>query len=1064
MNEYKSLFNANILKKILLKYDKSSIPNFSEKIIEIAKWKKSIESGNLAKTKETSIQGKFLTSVFEKILGYNTLIENSEEFNQIQEFKSVADSSEADGALGFFTIKEKDIRAVIELKDACTDLDRKQNRANPQTPVEQAFSYANKNGAKCSWVIVSNFIEIRLYRSISSLEYERFLVTELNDEDAFKKFYYLLSKDNLISKPSKSIIDFLYAESEQAGQEICDKFYLDYKNLRQNLYTILRENNPGVDPLVLFTKSQKILDRFVFICFCEDSGLLPLNIFKEMVNNAQKSFSMSPSKVWNELKGLFESIDKGNPPLHINAYNGGLFCQDDIINALVVPDKAILPFVTLADYDFSTDLNVNILGHIFEHSISDIEQVKAEINGEVFDKKESKQKKDGIYYTPEYITKYIVENTVGRWLHDRKEEIKNDLFKNGPYVATIERTKKGESSKTTKVKVWKEIENCNSDELAAIKDLHQTFWTKYLEALSNIKILDPTCGSGAFLNQAFDYLSKEAMFVNETLTALREGQTFMFDWDKHILQNNLFGVDLNPESVEITKLSLWLKTASQNKPLASLDNSIKCGNSIISDPRVAGEWAFDWSEEFKEIIDAGGFDIVIGNPPYGAKLSKEEKDYISKNYETTEYNFDTYKTFFEKGMGLLKKNCYLGFITPNTYFMYEYSENLRRFLFCNFQLLNVVELFNVFDNAVVEPAISIYSKKMPRPDSTFDVITIPRKTILNSTFLNNGVRTIFKQENLTERGLYCFNYRENSMTKPLRIKLESNSFPFGDMFNVTFGVKLYQVGKGVPKQTKQILIDRPFTGFSKENDNWLPLFRGKNITRYSKKWDGEYVYYGEWLAEPRTKETFNRKKLFVRQTGDYPIATFLDELAISEATLHCVYPKSIKDEIYLKYILGLLNSKLLKWIFQHENFQIVGKPLAQVTTTYLKKLPIRIDCQNELTRQVEELLAKHQLLYELSKQFILYIEERYKIRKTSERLEFFFLLTFSDFLGELKKQKVILSASQEMSLHSLFKEKSEELFSLSRQINEMDKELDCLVYQIYKLTPEEITLIEESHL
>ena len=211
--------------------------------------------------------------------------------------------------------------------------------------------------------------------------------------------------------------------------------------------------------------------------------------------------------------------------------------------------------------------------------------------------------------------------------------------------------------------------------------------------------IDPACGSGAFLNCAFDYLKKEGQHAVEARQKLADGQLSFVDWGAHILQNNLFGVDLNAESVEITKLSLWLKTASKSRPLASLEGNIKCGNSIISDPAIAPS-PFDWNAEFAEIMQ-GGFDIVVGNPPYGAALGQAEKDHLTKTYATTEYNFDTYKTFMELGLNLTKRGGYMGYITPNTFFVLEKgASRLRKFLFEEHTLLDVVELFNVFPGAV----------------------------------------------------------------------------------------------------------------------------------------------------------------------------------------------------------------------------------------------------------------------------------------------------------------------------------------------------------------------------
>ncbi|MCI0470912.1 MAG: N-6 DNA methylase, partial [Candidatus Aminicenantes bacterium] len=344
-------------------------------------------------------------------------------------------------------------------------------------------------------------------------------------------------------------------------------------------------------------------------------------------------------------------------------FDGGLFAKDHELDSLTIKDSILLKLIDFSDFDFASDLNVNILGHIFEQSLSDIEEIKAQIgNGRhLYDdekaeiRKNGKRKKEGIFYTPEYVTRYIVKEAIGGWLDDRKRELG---FYNLPELTPGDIN----SIKWVRRKNKKDGKMYEILEYNHTIEHHMAFWEAYKERLRNIKVLDPACGSGAFLNQAFDYLYAEGQKVNEEISRFRLGQREIFELDRHILTNNLFGVDLNTESVEITKLSLWLKTARKDKELTALDGNIKCGNSLIDDASVAGERAFDWVANFPRLFtgtgyDGSGFDVVIGNPPYvfsREKIKEAEKNYYSRKYSTAQYQVNTYILFIERALELLK--------------------------------------------------------------------------------------------------------------------------------------------------------------------------------------------------------------------------------------------------------------------------------------------------------------------------------------------------------------------------------------------------------------------------
>lgn len=511
---------------------------------------------NIRNSKEEEYQEGFLNDLFVKVLGYTK--NPSPNFNLVVEQKNLTDSKKADGAL----LDGNKVRGVIELKGTeTTDLGKVET---------QAFGYKNKQ-PYAVYVIISNFEKLRFYidNAVDFIEFNLFTLTK----DEFKVLWLCLGYSNFTKGLPKKIKDASLTEEEN----VTKKLYKDYSEFKHDVFESIKKNNPEYDKLLLFKKTQKLLDRFLFIFFAEDQLLLPPNSIREIIKQWMDLRDKYDEYVplYERFKKYFGYMNQGykGKNYEIFAYNGGLFAEDEILNNLTIDDELLYKHtMQLSNYDFGSDVDVNILGHIFEHSLNEIEEITAELEGQEVDTSKTRRKKDGVFYTPKYITKYIVENTVGKLCEEQKAELGIE----------DEDYRPNRQKKTKK-------------ELLAKLD-------KYREWLLKLTICDPACGSGAFLNQALEFLIDEHTYVDELQAKLLDQPLVIPDIENQILENNLFGVDINEESVEIAKLSLWLRTAQKGRKLTSLNNHIKCGNSLIDDPEVAGDKAFKWEKEFPNVF------------------------------------------------------------------------------------------------------------------------------------------------------------------------------------------------------------------------------------------------------------------------------------------------------------------------------------------------------------------------------------------------------------------------------------------------------------------------------
>lgn len=1053
-----ALFHRPSLQKAVERHlDLSKIADLPQKRAILAQWRSAIASAALQQSGEVALHGDFLIDIFARVLGYTRQIESPAEWQLAHEQKTLTDATKADGALGFFTKEAQDIRAVIELKSVSTDLDAKQHHKHDKSsPVEQAFAYAHKSGEQCQWIIVSNYAEIRLYHASFSGKCETFRLMDLAQEDEFKRFYFLLAREFLLAKTGESAVEMLRRQSQTAEKNITEKFYAEYSQARRHLFDHLKQQNPQHDDLTLLACTQRLLDRFIFIYFCEDDGdLLPEKTFRKLIRRMQESFVVEyeygTQKIWREFKAFFRALDEGLSSRHIPGFNGELFKPDALIDSLRIEDDMLIELAALSDYDFRSDLNVNILGHIFEQSISDLEELRAEIRGETLDRKQGKRKKEGVFYTPEYVTRYIVEQAVGGWLAERRRELgEDDLPELTPeddaWIAS-----------TAKKKPRNErIER------------HIAFWEAYLEQVKQITVLDPACGSGAFLTQAFDFLMQEGEQVNREINRLRRAEQLgLFSrktWEKTVLRNNLYGVDLNGESVEITKLALWLKTAKKDDRLTALNDHIRCGNSLIDDPAVAGERAFDWAQAFPQVMARGGFDVVIGNPPYvqSHAIAESHKTYFYNHYHTAEYQLNTFGLFLEKSLTLLKERGFYSLIIPNYWLSTKYDEKLRRFLFLENRTKAILNLFQVFESASVDTVIILGERSRQAE--------FPKRIYIKSLSshlkrIEDRLITLEAEKWAIEREIVFENTQADT-----KISFEENlelqgQYQLSDFVELKQGMKPYQVGKGNPPQTEEILEKKIFDATTKIDDSYLPLLRARGIKRYLIVWENDWIKYGQHLAEPRSLELFQGERILIRRiiSGDHIEGTLLSETYINNTDLINILPKSGLMTLSLKVLAAILLSKLCAYVLKKDNVNLNRETFPKINVETLKTFPIPniSDAhQQSLTVHVEKMLELNRQLHAATQKFTHFLDARYHPKTLSNKLLAFDALAFDEFLDELKKQKVALSQKDEFELLDLFETHKAQIAALRRDIEQTDRAIDAMVYALYGLTDDEIRLVE----
>lgn len=1021
-------------------------------------------------TKEEAFQTQFLEELFVKCLGY-TIYPNLN-YNLETEKKNERGSKKSDGAILF----DNNVRCVIELKGMNTiDLSGK---------VEiQAFSYLN-NHKNCIYVVTSNFQKLRFYIQ-NATDYIEFNLFETSYEE-FKVIYAILSKESL----ENDIPLILQSKSISKEEEISKEFYKIYSTFKKELFQNLIKKNPQFDKLNLFKKSQKLIDRFLFLFFAEDRNLLPPNSVRLILDDWEDLKERDVHiPLYDRFKKYFEYLNKGykGKRYDVFPYNGGLFKNDDMLDDCEIDDILLFEHTNkLSEYNFAVDVDVDVLGKIFENSLNEIDDITNQIkDGEIEIDFSSKRKKDGVFYTPNYITKYIIQNTLGRLCNEKKDEVGID---------ELEFTTERNIQTKTKEKLLKKIK-------------------EYRVWLLNLSILDPSCGSGAFLNETLNYLIDEHNRIDELENQIFKSTIQFSSIETTILEKNIFGVDINEESVEIAKLSLWLRTAKPNRKLNDLSNNLKCGNSLLNNNDV--ENSFDWKREFPSVFEKGGFDVIIGNPPYVKEYTNKSAFDNLHQHPIYQGKMDLWYFFGWLGLELIKKNeGYIGYIAPTNWITNFGASKFRNYFLDNGKLIDYVDFgdFKVFEDAGIQTMIYImkssnqnenytfpYSKLLQRKSSSNDVKLFLNKSknekfeFFNSTINKDDFYDSYIQFNRKEiielsskiKKQSNFNFDKKELTNGIDIhqdyvgknslKILGDGFSIGDgIFNLSSKEMLnLNLNNDEEDLVKPFFTSKELKKYCciSKNEDWViyttskyknptemnkyPSLK-KHLDKYTSVITTDNKPYG--LHRAREERFFNGEKILSLRKCVKPTFTFTDFPTYVSQSYYVIKT----DRVNLKYLTCLLNSKLIEfWLkyngkMQGSNFQIDKEPLLDIPIKTPTDSIVFEEYYDNITKSIIE-------LNELESDFINSIYYRLSIKNKLRKIDEFDFNSYEEFIMILKDEKQNLpSINEDGEWRKFINSSTIKRNELKNNIKILEEQINNEILKLYEIDKDELYNVDNG--
>lgn len=854
--------------------------------------------------------------------------------------------------------------------------------------IGQAINYGYNRG-DISWVLLTDFEEFRLFDVTvkpTARNLERGLKLDLTYEQYLTEFddLWVLSRDGV----AKGEIDHLLLTKPKERIQVNRAFLEDLKRWRERLAKDIYKHNPAISAELLREATQRLLDRVIFIRSCEDRKIVAERQLRDLVSERREDIGFGFMPILN---GIFDRYNR--------AFNSDLFSPDEELRRLKI-DFRTLKEIILQTYDpYLFDvLPVEILGNIYEQYLG--YTIRLTDKRVKYDLKPEVRKAGGVYYTPEYVVDYIVENTVGRLLRELK-----------PRQA------------------------------------------------QKIRILDPACGSGSFLIRAYkeleDYYqrlkiekyerrrkAREKAFRHQVPVPfsrdeeVAEGRRLTLPEKRQIVLNHIFGVDIDEQAVEVTRLSLMLKMLEGEMGmgpgramLPMLDHNIQCGNSLISGGVLelkkffGDDWPktkpFDWDERFKKIMDDRGFDVVVGNPPYGDLLNDREKEFLrAVGFTAGGRNNDVFRFFVERSLGVLGESGLVGMILPNAYLTGSKYRNFRDCVVRNAQIVSLVNFgtMKVFPQGVFNSILILRKvRDTKRRDSSkiHFIWDVKEQTLLGGEYSERTVsQSLFVGNDWVPLDSLTAKLMSSSSCIPLAALCDSKDA----------GINYQRIGVGWMSRTKSKLSERILYEGKRQHKFDIPYIKGTDIHRYqlrqeflNKRWlrHNYQSFIGEDEVVAFNVEFFTApEKIVTRQTADSVIGTIDTGQLYTGRSLHCT---TLREDsvVSLKYVLGVLNSKLITHIYQQITRE-KGRAQAQVKLNKLRRLPIRkIDFDSPVERKMhDDLVALVDIMLDLNK----------KVQKAR---------------GSRKAL-------------------------LQRQIEKTDREIDQLVYRLYGLTKEEIKIIEFS--